>query len=83
MSAIASPLPPQMTIEEYLDWEPRQEVRHEYVHGELFAMTGGTIPHNDIALNLYTALQPLVKARDGRINVAAVKVQVSPNSPYY
>lgn len=73
----------KMTIAEYLEWEPQQEIRHEYVNGEVFAMTGGTIPHNDIALNLYTALRPHLKSRSCRINVADVKVQVSPVSPYY
>ncbi|WP_279605119.1 Uma2 family endonuclease [Aetokthonos hydrillicola] len=38
--------PQRMTVEEYLEWEPQQEVRYEYVNGEVFAMTGGTIPHN-------------------------------------
>ncbi len=81
---VTSPQPPQkMTIEEYLEWESQQEVRHEYVSGEVFAMTGGTIPHNDIALNLYTALRPHLRSRGCRINVSDVKVQVSPASPYY
>ncbi len=39
--------PEKMTIEEYLEWESQQDVRYEYVNGEVFAMTGGTIPHND------------------------------------
>jgi Uma2 family endonuclease len=35
---IAIPQQPQkMTIEEYLEWEPDQDVRYEYVNGELFA----------------------------------------------
>jgi len=29
---------------EYLKWEPWQEFRHEYVDGEAFGMTGGTLP---------------------------------------
>ncbi len=82
MIAIASPSP-QMTIEEYLDWEAQQEIRYEYVNGEVFAMTGGTIPHNDIALNLYTALRHPVRSSGCRINVSDVKVQVAPTSPYY
>lgn len=73
---------PKMTVEEYLEWEPRQDIRHEYVNGEVFAMTGGTIP-NDIALNLYTALRPHLRSQGCRINVADVKVQVNPASPYY
>jgi Uma2 family endonuclease len=75
--------PQKMTIEEYLEWEPQQDVRYEYVNGEVFAMTGGTIPHNDIALNLYTALRPHVRSRGCRANVSDVKVQVTPKSPYY
>ena len=50
--------PLKMTIEEYLEWEPQQDIRYESVNGEVFAMTGCTIPHNDIALNFYTALRP-------------------------
>lgn len=81
---MTSPQQPfKMTVEEYLEWESQQEMRHEYVYGELFAMTGGTIPHNDIALNLYTALRPHLRLRGCRINVSDVKVQVSLASPYY
>lgn len=41
---IAIPQQPQkMTIEEYLEWEPDQDIRYEYVNGKVFAMTGSTI----------------------------------------
>lgn len=80
---IATPQPPNMTIAEYLEWEPLQELRYEYIHGTVIAMAGGTIPHNDIALNLYRALYPQVRSKGCRINVADVKVEVNSNSPYY
>jgi Uma2 family endonuclease len=80
---VATPYPSPMTIEQYLDWETLQEQRYEYVNGELFAITGGSIPHNDIALNFYRALYPHLQPRGCRINVADVKVQVNPNSPCY
>lgn len=83
MAFVVSQNLPKMTVEEYLEWESQQEVRHEYVNGDLFAMTGGTIPHNDIALNFYTELRPRLRSRGCRINVSDVKVQVSPSSPYY
>ena len=73
----------KMTIEEYLEWEPQQEIRYEYLNGEVFAMTGGTIPHNDIALNFYTALRSHLRAKGCKANVSDVKVQVTPQSPYY
>jgi Uma2 family endonuclease len=75
--------PQKMTIEEYLEWEPYQEVRYEYVSGEVFAMMSGTIPHNDITLNLYRNLYPHLHSRGCRVNVSDVKVQVSSKSPYY
>lgn len=75
--------PQKMTIEEYLEWEPQQEIRYEFLNGEVFAMTGGTIPHNDIILNFYTNLHSHLRGRDYRINVLDVKVQVTPQSPYY
>ncbi|MEC4985097.1 MAG: Uma2 family endonuclease [Oscillatoria sp. PMC 1068.18] len=37
---------PAMTTQEYLEWEPTQEMRYEYFNGEVVAMTGGTKPHN-------------------------------------
>lgn len=72
-----------MTAEEYLAWEAQQEFRHEYVDGEILAMTGGTLPHNDIALNLYTALRPHLRQRGCRVNVSDAKVQAWKNSRYF
>ncbi|MGA9380106.1 MAG: Uma2 family endonuclease [Phormidium sp.] len=73
----------KMTAEEYLEWESQQELRHEYVDGEILAMTGGTIPHNEIALNFYTALRPHLRQRGCRANVSDVKVQANQNSRYF
>lgn len=73
---VATPQP-RMTVEAYLDWEPTQELRYEYVDGEIFAMTGGTLPHNDIALNFYAALRPRLRAHNCRGNVVDAKVQVT------
>jgi Uma2 family endonuclease len=72
-----------MTVETYLAWEPHQELRHEFVNGSIYAMTGGTVPHNDIAINLLTALRPHVRAEGCRINIADVKVQVTPSTYRY
>lgn len=73
----------KMTAEEYLEWESQQELRHEYVDGEILAMTGGTIPHNEIALNFYTTLRPHLRQKGCRANVSDVKVQANQNSRYF
>jgi Uma2 family endonuclease len=45
---IAYPQPQLMTPKEYLEWEEQQPIKYEYINGQVFAMTGGTLPHNSI-----------------------------------
>ncbi|MEG3966239.1 Uma2 family endonuclease [Microcoleus sp. T2B6] len=73
----------KMTAAQYLEWEAKQELRHEYIDGEIVAMTGGSLPHNDIALNLYRALYPHLRERGCRVNVSDAKVQARKNSRYF
>lgn len=73
---IASPQSFRMTAEEYLAWEPYQELRYEYCNGEVLAMAGGTLPHNDLALNTYSELRAAARKKECRINVSDVKVQI-------
>lgn len=75
---IATPQPSAMSVETYLEWEPRQELRYEFIHGQVVAMTGGSLPHNDIAVNLLSLLRPLVRSQSCRINIADAKVNLSP-----
>jgi Uma2 family endonuclease len=66
----------RMTPEEFFAWEKTQEIRYEYVNGDVIAMAGGTIAHNDLAVSLLLRLAPHVKSRGCRINVEDVKVQI-------
>jgi Uma2 family endonuclease len=72
-----------MSPAEYLAWEAEQPLKHEYIDGEVYAMTGGTLPHNDIALNLYSQLRPHLRERGCRGNVADVQVCISAAGPYF
>ena len=82
---IASPSlsPKKMTPEEYLAWEATQELRYEYIDGEIIAMTGGTITHTRIYLNLYRALFGHLEKRRCEAFVADVKVQDQKNQRYF
>lgn len=81
---IASPQSyPQMSAQEYLDWEAQQELRYEYLDGEVLAMTGGTIPHTKIYLNFYRALYAHLVQTGCEVYVSDVKVQVRANSQYF
>lgn len=44
------------TIEEYLEMENASEEKHEYYRGEIFAMAGTKLPHNEITSNLSTRI---------------------------
>src|SRR5271155_383839 len=46
-----------MTLDEFLAWERRQELRYEFDGFEPVAMTGGTLDHSAIATDLVTALR--------------------------
>lgn len=80
---IAIPDPKYMTPEQYLEWEEQQEIKHEYLDGEVYAMTGGTLPHNDIAGNLFTLLKAHVKGRGCKIQIADGKVKVSEAGSFF
>ncbi len=73
----------RMTAEEYLEWEVKQEFRHEYVDGKILAMTGGSLPHNDIAINFCIALKSHVRQRGCRVNMSDAKVKDVKNNRYF
>ncbi|WP_072621035.1 Uma2 family endonuclease [Spirulina major] len=74
---------PRMTVAEYLAWETEQLIKHEYIDGEVYAMAGSTLPHNDIALNVYSVLRSHLRGKGCRVNVSDVKVRVSEQGPYF
>ena len=46
-----------MTAEEFLAWDATQAVKHEFLHGEVFAMAGASERHITVVGNLYIALR--------------------------
>ena len=52
---------PVMSLEEFLDWESRQEDRWEFDGNEPRAMVGGTVAHNQIAGAVEFALRQRLK----------------------
>lgn len=47
---------PFMTLEEFFEFENRSEVRHEYIDGGIFAMSGASVAHERIRHRLVMAL---------------------------
>lgn len=80
---IAVPHKPHMTLKEYFEWEVQQDCKYEYVRGEVYAMTGGTIPHSAIAVNLSAALRPHVRGRSCQVLSSDAKVAISESGPSF
>ena len=49
------------TPEEYLRMEERSEIRHEFVNGEIYDMSGSSASHNDICGNIAFAAQSIIR----------------------
>lgn len=80
---IAHPQFPLMTASEYLEWEAQQPIKYEYINGEVYAMTGGTLFHNEIALNLVTALKIHLRGKNCRVFMADAKLGISEKGPFH
>jgi len=80
---IANPQARGFTPDEYLAWEREQPIRHEYIDGAVYAMTGGTLPHNAIAVNLISILRGRLRGTQCRVYTADAKVRVSAQGPYF
>lgn len=73
-------VPPQhstpFSIDDYMLWEAEQSERHEYLNGEVFAMTGARDAHNTIALNVASHLRSHLRGSPCRTYIADMKLRV-------
>lgn len=71
-----------LTEEEYLALEETSTVKHEFVDGEIYAMTGTTKRHNTIAMNIATRLRAVGRSHGCTTYMLDVKVR-PPRGRYY
>ncbi len=76
----------RLTVEEYLAFERESETRHEFLDGEIFAMSGASREHNLIGTNIVGALHPQLKrhgceqyANDMRVWIPAAGLYTYPD----
>jgi Uma2 family endonuclease len=65
-----------LTEAEYLEIERRAEYKSEFLDGEMFAMSGGTMPHSLIASNLIAALATHLKGKPCLAFTSDLRVKV-------
>jgi Uma2 family endonuclease len=69
-----------MTVEEYIAFEERSEIRHEFIDNQLIPMPGTTDDHNDICYNIKSALKQIIK--NLRVYTESVKTQITSQKDY-
>jgi Uma2 family endonuclease len=77
MPALPNPPPLLFSPEEYLKRERASETKHEYVKGEIFAMSGGTGNHSVIALNIGAELRTRLRGKPCKTFNSDMRVAVS------
>jgi Uma2 family endonuclease len=68
--------PRQHSIEEYLAREETAEYRSEYRNGEIVPMTGGSINHNQIIVNLIIALSSALREQNYRVYTSDLRLWI-------
>ena len=63
----------RLTPDEFLAWEEQQDGRHEFIDGEIHAMTGASLSHAKIVLNLFRIFDAAVDADNCAVFVENVK----------
>lgn len=80
---LATPEPyPKLSPEDYLIWEADQPIRYEYLNGEVYAMTGGTLNHSEIATHLIRLLGNHLDGKGCRVLNSDAKVQVQDTNDF-
>ena len=69
--------------EEYFLFEESSELKHELINGNLFEMSGVSIFHNDIVLNIFSLLKQFLKQSDYKITVEAFKMRTPEGNFFY
>jgi len=75
-----------MTRQEYLDWEARQETKHEFLDGmvyDVYAMTGAPNAHVTVTLNLAALCKTHLRGTPCRTSISDMKLLVADDAMFY
>ncbi|MEA5464843.1 Uma2 family endonuclease [Leptothoe sp. PORK10 BA2] len=73
---------PKLTPVEYFAWEEQQLCRHEYINGEVYAMSGGTRNHSRIALKFGALLDNHLSDRSCEVFNSDCRVKIVETDDY-
>lgn len=65
-----------ITVDDYIEGELLSEVRHEYIGGQVYAMSGGSEAHNAICINLVAAMRQHFRGKPCKVFMADMKLRL-------
>src|SRR5438045_2897778 len=80
---VASRAPTSFTEKEYLALEAVAETKHELVAGQILAMAGAELDHNQICTNVKPALAAALGQRPCRVVGSDQRVKVEATAEYF
>jgi Uma2 family endonuclease len=72
-----------LTPEEYLQFEEKSTIKHEYIDGQIYAMAGTTDIHNIIGLNFTFIIRNHLRGSDCRVYFTDLKVRLEKRNHFY
>jgi Uma2 family endonuclease len=81
MGMVAKHITP-ITPQEYLEMERRSTIKHEYLNGQVYAMSGASYEHTQIASNVARLLGNQLENRECDVVLNDLRVRVSPTGLY-
>ncbi len=70
----------KVSIEEYLEMENAALEKHEYYQGEIFAMSGTKLSHNEIFTNLFSSLATKLKGKKCKLYGSDLRIHIPSNT---
>ncbi|MEP7252894.1 MAG: Uma2 family endonuclease [Ginsengibacter sp.] len=74
---------PQMSPTDFLEWERKQEYKHEYAGGKIFAMAGASINHNKICANIIGRTWNYLQDKECNIYPGDLRVAVKSKDSFF
>lgn len=72
-----------LTPEEYLAIDRKAEVKSEYLDGEMFAMSGGSMNHSTVGVNLVSELRNALRGTPCSVRNSDLRVRAAPRTYMY
>ena len=72
-----------LTPEEYLAFERKATTKHEYLNGQIVAMSGASFAHNFITVNIATSLTVQLMEGECRVATSDMRVKVTEIDSYF